>query len=59
MVDEALVRFTARQLPCEVLHALMARSDGPALRRAAWHLGVLAVTGTLPWRRGGAPDRVP
>ena len=28
----------------------MARSDGPALRRAVWHLGVLALTGTLLWR---------
>lgn len=50
MIDEALVRFTAHQLPREDLHALMARSDGPALRRAAWHLGVLAVTGALLWR---------
>jgi fatty acid desaturase len=50
MIDEAPVRFTAHQLPREDLHALMARSDGPALRRTAWHLGVLAVTGTLLWR---------
>jgi len=28
----------------------MPRADGPALRRAALHLGVLAVTGTLLWR---------
>ena len=27
----------------------MARSDGPGLVRAAWHLGALAVTGTLLW----------
>jgi len=50
MIDEAPVRFTAHQLPREVLHALMARSDGPALRRTAWHLGALAVTGSLLWR---------
>jgi len=50
MIDEALVRFTAHQLPREDLHALMARSDGPALRRTAWHLGVLAITGALLWR---------
>jgi fatty acid desaturase len=48
--DEALVRFTAHQLPREDLHALMPRADGPALRRAALHLGVLAVTGMLLWR---------
>ena len=28
----------------------MARADGPALRRAAGHLGALAVTGALLWR---------
>ena len=50
MTDESLVRFTAHQLPRAELHALMARSDGPALARAAWHLGALAVTGTLLWR---------
>ena len=50
MIDEALGWFTAHQLPREDLHALMARSDGPALRRAAWHLGVLAVSGALLWR---------
>ena len=50
MIDESLVRFTAHQLPREELHPLMARSDGPALRRAAMHLGVLAVTGVLLWR---------
>ena len=50
MSDEALVRFTDHQLPREELHALMARSDGPALRRAAAHLGALAVTGALLWR---------
>src|SRR5580765_6592906 len=50
MRDDALVRFTDHQLPREELHALMARSDGPALLRASWHLGVLALTGTLLWR---------
>jgi fatty acid desaturase len=50
MRDDALVRFTDHQLPREELHALMARSDGPALRRAVWHLGVLALTGALLWR---------
>ncbi|HSL52412.1 MAG TPA: fatty acid desaturase [Candidatus Deferrimicrobiaceae bacterium] len=42
MTDDALVRFTAHQLPREDLHALMARSDGSALLRAAWHFGALA-----------------
>ena len=50
MIDEPLVRFTAHQLPRQELHPLMARSDGPALRRAAAHLGALAVTGALLWR---------
>ena len=50
MSDDTLVRFTDHQLPREELHALMARSDGPALLRTAWHLGVLALTGTLLWR---------
>jgi fatty acid desaturase len=50
MIDEPLVRFTAHQLPRQELHSLMARSDGPALRRAAAHLGALAVTGALLWR---------
>src|SRR5258705_12937731 len=50
MSDDALVRFTEHQLPREELHALMARSDGPALLRAVWHLGVLALAGTLLWR---------
>lgn len=49
MTDDALVRFTAHQLPREDLHALMARSDGPALLRTVWHFGVLAVTGTALW----------
>src|SRR5258705_7422325 len=50
MSDDALVRFTEHQLPREELHALMARSDGPALLRAVWHLGVLALAGILLWR---------
>lgn len=50
MRDDALVRFTEHQLPRAELHALMERSDGPALRRAIWHLGVVALTGTLLWR---------
>ena len=50
MRDDALVRFTEHQLPREELHALMARSDGPALLRTVWHLGVLGLTGTLLWR---------
>jgi fatty acid desaturase len=50
MIDEPLVRFTAHQLPRQELRPLMARSDGPALRRAAAHLGALAVTGALLWR---------
>jgi hypothetical protein len=47
MRDDALARFTEHQLPREALHALMARSDGPALLRTAWHLGMLALAGTL------------
>src|SRR5258706_12321231 len=59
MIDESLVRFTAHQLPREELHPLMARSDGPALRRAAMHLGVLAVTGVLLWRLRGTGWTLP
>src|SRR5438046_5364610 len=50
MRDDALVRFTAHEIPREDLHALMTRSDGPALRRAVWHLGMLMLTGTVLWR---------
>ena len=50
MSDEALVQFTDHQLTREDLHALMVRSDGPALLRAVWHFGALAVTGTLLWK---------
>src|SRR5437660_909974 len=58
MRDDALVRFTAHELPREDLHALMARSDGPALRRAVWHLGMLVLTGTVLCRlASGRADR--
>ncbi len=52
MRDDPLRRytFTDHQIPREELHALMTRSDGPALLRTAWHLGVLALTGALLWR---------
>ncbi|MBM3217150.1 MAG: fatty acid desaturase [Candidatus Rokubacteria bacterium] len=33
----------------------MARSDGPALLRAAWHLGILVVSGTLVWTLRSTP----
>ena len=49
MSDDALVRFTAHELRREDLHALMLRSDGPALARALGHLGTLLVTGTALW----------
>src|SRR6266853_1693801 len=35
MRDDALVRFTAHEIPRDDLHALMTRSDGPALLRAS------------------------
>ena len=50
MRDDALVRFTAHQLPRADLHALMARADGPALLRALGHAGTLVVTGTALWK---------
>src|SRR5688500_18281511 len=50
MSDDALGQFTAHDIRREDLHALMARSDGPGLARAACHLGALLVTGTLVWR---------
>src|SRR3989442_12380908 len=50
MRDDALVRFTAHEIPREDLHALMARSDGPAVCRAVWHLGMLVLTATPLWR---------
>ena len=49
MRDDAVDQFTAHELTRGELQALMARSDGPGLIRAAWHLGALAVTGTLLW----------
>src|SRR5919201_4824961 len=50
MRDDALVRFTAHEIPREDLHALMTRSDAPALRRAVWHLGLLILTGAMLWK---------
>ena len=49
MTDDALGQFTALEIRREDLHALMARSDGPGLARAACHLGALVVTGSLVW----------
>ena len=49
MRDDTVDQFTAHELTRGDLQALMARSDGPGLVRAAWHLGALAVTGTLLW----------
>ncbi len=49
MIGEPLVRFTAHEMTRDDLHALMVRSDGPALLRAACHFGTLVVTGTLLW----------
>lgn len=59
MTDDALVRFTAHELAREDLHALMARSDGPALLRTVWHFGVLVVTGALLWRLCSTPWVLP
>lgn len=59
MSDDTLGRFTAHELTREDLHALMLRSDGPALLRALWHFGALAVTGTLLWRLRATPWVVP
>ena len=49
MRDDTVDQFIAHELTRGDLQALMARSDGPGLVRAAWHLGALAVTGTLLW----------
>lgn len=49
MRDDTVDQFTAHELTRGDLQALMVRSDGPGLVRAAWHLGALAVTGTLLW----------
>src|SRR4029453_1591627 len=54
MHDETFVRFTADHVPRDDLQALMTRSNGPALWRAVWHFGVLAVTGALLWRLRGS-----
>ncbi len=37
----------------------MARADGPALARVAWHFGALLVTGTLLWRLRATAWAVP
>ena len=50
MRDDAQVRFTAHQLPRDQLSALMARSNGAALRRTAWHFGLLVLTGVVLWQ---------
>jgi fatty acid desaturase len=47
---DTLGQFTALEIRRDDLRALMARSDGPGLVRAACHLGALVVTGTLVWR---------
>src|SRR5215471_1177072 len=49
MSDDTLVRFTAHELRRDDLRVLMVRSNGPAMARALWHFGLLAVTGTLVW----------
>ena len=59
MRDDALVRFTAHEIPREELHALMLRSDAPALRRAVWHLGMLILTGAVLWRLAWTAWAVP
>ena len=53
MRDDTVDQFTAHELTRGDLQALMTRSDGPGLVRAAWHLGALAVTGTLLWIHSG------
>src|SRR5919204_624122 len=59
MRDDADVRFTAHELAREDLQALMLRADGPALRRAVWHLGMLIVTGAVLWRLASTMWAVP
>jgi fatty acid desaturase len=59
MNDDTLVQFTAHELAREDLHGLMARSDGPALLRAALHFGVLVVTGTVSWKLRFTPWILP
>src|SRR6185436_1772156 len=59
MNDPNLVQFTAHKLTRDDLHALMVRSDRPALLRALGHFGALAVTGTLLWRLAATAWAVP
>ncbi len=59
MTDDALVRFTAHELPRGDLYALMARSDRPALLRTVWHFGALTITGSLLWRFRSTPWVLP
>jgi len=59
MPDDSLIRFTAHRIPAADLRALMERSNRPALVRALWHLGVLAITSTLVWRFRGTAWVVP
>jgi fatty acid desaturase len=59
MIDDAPVRFTSHDLPREILRGLMARADGPALWRAAGHMGTLLLTGTLLWRLRATAWAVP
>jgi len=59
MSDPNLVQFTAHELTRDDLHALMVRSDRPALLRALGHFGALAVTGTLLWRLAATAWAVP
>src|SRR6266436_3580151 len=49
MRDDAFVRFTAHEIPREDLHALMARSDGPALRRIGDILRLASGRADRPW----------
>src|SRR5499426_489348 len=57
--EDPVDQFTAHELTRDELAALMARSDAPGLARAAWHLGALAVTGTLLWALRGTWWTVP
>ena len=59
MRDDISVRFTSREVPRDTLHALMTRSDAPALVRAVWHLGMLVVGGGALWRLRFTPWVLP
>ena len=59
MRDDISVRFTSREVPRDTLHALMTRSDAPALVRAVWHLGMLVVGGWALWRLRFTPWVLP